>query len=71
MKFAELQRHAAALASGNIGASAAAIHRALNKKEMLRCARAWSRFTTACLQTELGERGKRHLAASWHLPPVA
>jgi hypothetical protein len=61
-----------ALAQGEIGSSDASLVRALNKKEVRRCSKAWDAFTRNC--TDHPMRGLpvlRQLPPSACLPPVA
>jgi hypothetical protein len=61
-----------ALAQGEIGSSNAALVRALNKKEVRRCSKAWDAFTRNCAEPPLrGSAVLRQLPPSACLPPVA
>jgi hypothetical protein len=61
-----------ALARGEIGASNASLVRALNKKEIRRCSKAWDALARNCDEQPVrGPSVLRQLPPSACLPPVA
>jgi hypothetical protein len=72
MRLSAFKARVEASAQGEIGSSNASLVRALNKKEVRRCSKAWDAFTRNC--TDPPTRGSpvlRQLPPSACLPPVA
>ena len=72
MRLFAFKARVEALAQGEIGSSNASLVRALNKKEVRRCSKAWDAFTRNCAEQPLrGSAVLRQLPPSPCLPPVA
>ena len=72
MRLSAFKARVEALAQGEIGSSNASLVRALNKKEVRRCSKAWDAFARNC-SGETARRNPilRQLPPSGCLPPVA
>ena len=72
MRLAAFKARVEALAGGEIGSSNASLVRALNKKEIRRCSKAWDAFARNCTDETMRRRPLlRQLPPSACLPPVA
>jgi len=72
MRLAAFKARVEALARGEIGSSDASLVRALNKKEIRRCSKAWDAFARKCTNETVQRRPLlRQLPPSACLPPVA
>jgi hypothetical protein len=72
MRLAAFKARVEALAAGEIGSSNASLVRALNKKEVRRCSKAWDAFARNCSgETPRRNPALRQLPPSDCLPPVA
>jgi hypothetical protein len=72
MRLSAFKARVEALAQGEIGSSNASLVRALNKKEVRRCSKAWDAFTRNCDEPPMrGPPVLRQLPPSACLPPVA
>jgi hypothetical protein len=71
MRLFAFKARVEALAHGQIGSSNASLVRALNKKEVRRCSKAWDAFTRNCTDQPMrGPPVLRQLPPSTCLPPV-
>jgi hypothetical protein len=72
MQLAAFKARVEALARGEIGSSNASLVRALNKKEVSRCSKAWDAFTRNCAEAAMRSSPVlRQLPPSAWLPPIA
>ncbi len=72
MRLAAFKARVEALARGEIGSSDASLVRALNKKEIRRCSKAWDAFARNCTgETMRRQPLLRQLPPSACLPPMA
>lgn len=69
-RLAAFKAAVAALASGNVESGNAALVRALQKKEIRRCAKAWDTFTRNC-DANQQHPTMRQIPPPESLPPVA
>jgi hypothetical protein len=70
-RFAAFKAHVAASANGGLKAENAALVRALQKKEVKRCSKAWDTFVHECSNQRRQQRPVlRQLPPSEALPPV-
>ena len=72
MRLSAFRARVDALAQGEIGSSNASLVRALNKKEIRRCSKAWDAFARDCTEPAMRRSPLlRQLLPSAGLPPVA
>jgi hypothetical protein len=71
MRLSAFKVRVEALAGGRIGSSNASLVRALNKKEIRRCSKAWDAFARNCTGETMRRPLLRQLPPSDCLPPVA
>ena len=72
MRLAAFKARVEALVQGEIGSSNASLVRALNKKEVRRCSKAWDAFTRNCAEAPMRSSPVlRQLPPSGWLPPIA
>jgi hypothetical protein len=72
MRLAAFKQHVEQLACGNIKDVNAALGRAMQKKEVKQCSKAWDTFSRNCnAENQKQQTALRHIPPAESLPPVA